>query len=144
MRVSALRQVVTPHVLAETRGSLRLVEQEDDGEAMILVDPETARAKVASPLTKNSNEAADLLHRATDTGFGGPHRQVRRMLVETPIVHLDELTDADADWPRTRQRHEAQAFCEFPGLDARSGTPQLWGHCVLAGLRRPQATARSG
>jgi uncharacterized protein (TIGR02678 family) len=37
--------------------------------------------------------------------------------VETPVVHLDELTDAERDWLRTRQRREAQAFSELLGLE---------------------------
>jgi hypothetical protein len=43
---------------------------------------------------------------------------VRRRLVETPVVHLDDLTDAEREWLRTRQRREAQAFSELLGLEA--------------------------
>ncbi len=71
---------------------------------------------VAGPLAQ-ARDGADLVRRAADPGFGGPRTYVRRMLVETPVVHLDELTDAERDWLRTRQRREAQAFSELLGLE---------------------------
>lgn len=114
---AALRQLVNWGVLAETEGSVGAVEQEDGGEALISVDRERARAVVAGPLTQ-STSGADLVRRAADPGFGGPRTYVRRMLVETPVVHLDELTDAERDWLRTRQRREAQAFSELLGLES--------------------------
>ncbi|RDG36472.1 DUF2398 family protein, partial [Streptomyces corynorhini] len=49
---------------------------------------------------------------------GGPATYVRRMLVETPAVYLDELTGTERDWLRTRQRREARAFFELLGLEA--------------------------
>lgn len=113
---AALRQLVTWGVLAETEGSVGVVEQEDGGEALISVDREMARAVISGPLTQSSS-GADLVRRAADPGFGGPRTYVRRMLVETPVVHLDELTDAERDWLRTRQRREAQAFSELLGLE---------------------------
>lgn len=113
---AALRQLVGWGVLAETEGSVGAVEQEDGGEALISVDREMARAVVAGPLTQ-STSGTDLVRRAADPGFGGPRTYVRRMLVETPVVHLDELTDAERDWLRTRQRREAQAFSELLGLE---------------------------
>ncbi len=86
------------------------------GEALITVDRELARVVVAGPLAL-AHDGADLVRRAADPGFGGPRTYVRRMLVETPVVYLDELTDAERDWLRTRQRREAQAFCELLGLE---------------------------
>jgi uncharacterized protein (TIGR02678 family) len=112
---AALRQLVDWGVLAETEGSVGAVEREDGGEALISVDREMARAVVAGPITQ-SRSGTDLVRRAADPGFGGPRTYVRRMLVETPVVHLDELTDAERDWLRTRQRREAQAFSELLGL----------------------------
>ncbi|MGK5545530.1 TIGR02678 family protein [Streptomyces sp. URMC 127] len=114
---AALRQLVEWGVLTETEGSVGAVKQEDGGEALITVDREIARVVVAGPLTQ-SRSGADLIRRAADPGFGGPRTYVRRMLVETPAVHLDELTTAERDWLRTRQRREAQAFSELLGLEA--------------------------
>ncbi|MFE9966424.1 TIGR02678 family protein [Streptomyces sp. NPDC005525] len=114
---AALRQLVDWGVLTETEGSVGAVTQEDSGEALITVDREIARAVVAGPLTQ-SRDGADLVRRAADPGFGGPRTYVRRMLVETPAVYLDDLTDAERDWLRTRQRREAQAFSELLGLEA--------------------------
>ncbi|MEV3872323.1 TIGR02678 family protein [Streptomyces sp. NPDC049906] len=114
--VAALRQLVEWGVLVETHGRVSALAQETEGEALITVDRELARAVVAGPLAQ-SRDGADLVRRAADPGFGGARTYVRRMLVETPVVHLDELTDAERDWLRTRQRREAQAFFELLGLE---------------------------
>ncbi|MFI1109676.1 TIGR02678 family protein [Streptomyces physcomitrii] len=114
--VAALRQLVDWGVLIETEGRVAALAQEAGGEALITIDRELARVVVAGPLSQARN-GADLVRRAADPGFGGPRTYVRRMLVETPVVHLDELTDAERDWLRTRQRREAQAFSELLGLE---------------------------
>ncbi|MFJ1595495.1 TIGR02678 family protein [Streptomyces sp. NPDC088261] len=114
--VAALRQLVDWGVLIETHGHVGAISAEAGGEALITVDRELARVVVAGPLAQ-SRDGADLVRRAADPGFGGPRTYVRRMLVETPVVHLDELTDAERDWLRTRQRREAQAFFELLGLE---------------------------
>lgn len=114
--VAALRQLVDWGVLTETEGSVGALAQEDGDEALITVDREIARVIVSGPLAQ-SGDGADLVRRAADPGFGGPRTYVRRMLVETPVVYLDELTDAERDWLRTRQRREAQAFSELLGLE---------------------------
>jgi hypothetical protein len=69
MRVSALRQLVTWGVLAETEGGVGVVEQDDGGEAVIPVDREMARAEIAGPLTQSSG--GELVGRAAEPGFGG-------------------------------------------------------------------------
>jgi uncharacterized protein (TIGR02678 family) len=114
---AALRRLVEWGVLIETEGNVAAIAQGAIGEALITVDRELARVVVAGPLAQ-SQDGADLVRRAADPGFGGPRTYVRRMLVETPVVYLDELTDAERDWLRTRQRREAQAFSELLGLDA--------------------------
>ncbi|MHC0429470.1 TIGR02678 family protein [Streptomyces sp. O3] len=114
--VAALRRLVDWGVLIETEGQVAALAQEAGGEALITIDRELARVAVAGPLSQAQN-GADLVRRAADPGFGGPRTYVRRMLVETPVVHLDELTDAERDWLRTRQRREAQAFSELLGLE---------------------------
>lgn len=114
--VAAMRQLVDWGVLIETEGHVSVLAQEAGGEALITIDRELARVVVAGPLSQ-ARDGADLVRRAADPGFGGPRTYVRRMLVETPVVHLDELTDAERDWLRTRQRREAQAFSELLGLE---------------------------
>ncbi|MFC9410015.1 TIGR02678 family protein [[Kitasatospora] papulosa] len=114
--VAALRQLVEWGVLVETHGHVGAITAEGGGEALITVDRELARVVVAGPLAQ-SRDGADLVRRAADPSFGGPRTYVRRMLVETPVVHLDELTDPERDWLRTRQRREAQAFVELLGLE---------------------------
>ncbi|MFD5316813.1 TIGR02678 family protein [Streptomyces sp. NPDC127098] len=114
--VAALRLLVDWGVLIETEGHVAALAQDGGGEALITVDRELARVVVAGPLAQ-ARDGADLVRRAADPGFGGPRTYVRRMLVETPVVYLDELTDAERDWLRTRQRREAQAFSELLGLE---------------------------
>ncbi|GAA1926976.1 hypothetical protein GCM10009716_38820 [Streptomyces sodiiphilus] len=114
--VAALRVLVEWGVLIETEGRVAALAQEAGGEALITVDRELARVVVAGPLSR-ARDGADLIRLAADPGFGGPRTYVRRMLVETPVVHIDELTDAERDWLRTRQRREAQAFSELLGLE---------------------------
>jgi uncharacterized protein (TIGR02678 family) len=114
---AALRQLVDWGVLVETEGHVAAVAEERTGEALLTVDREIARVVVAGPLAQ-SRDGADLVRRAADPGFGGPRTYVRRRLVETPVVHLDDLTDAEREWLRTRQRREAQAFSELLGLEA--------------------------
>ncbi|GGS95017.1 TIGR02678 family protein [Streptomyces chromofuscus] len=114
---AALRQLVDWGVLVETEGHVSAVAEERDGEALLTVDREIARAIVAGPLAQ-SRDGADLVRRAADPGFGGPRTYVRRRLVETPVVHLDDLTEAEREWLRTRQRRESQAFSELLGLEA--------------------------
>ncbi|WP_328477479.1 TIGR02678 family protein [Streptomyces sp. NBC_00377] len=114
---AALRQLVDWGVLAETEGHVAAVAEERAGEALLTVDREIARVVVAGPLAQ-SRDGADLVRRAADPGFGGPRTYVRRRLVETPVVHLDDLTDTEREWLRTRQRREAQAFSELLGLEA--------------------------
>lgn len=114
---AALRQLVDWGILAETEGHVSAVAEDNGGEALLTVDREIARAVVAGPLAQ-SHDGADLVRRAADPGFGGPRTYVRRRLVETPVVHLDDLTDAEREWLRTRQRRESQAFSELLGLEA--------------------------
>ncbi|MER6677921.1 TIGR02678 family protein [Streptomyces sp. NPDC000983] len=114
---AALRQLVDWGVLKETEGHVSAVAEERGGEALLTVDREIARAVVAGPLAQ-SRDGGDLVRRAADPGFGGPRTYVRRRLVETPVVHLDDLTDAEREWLRTRQRRESQAFSELLGLEA--------------------------
>ncbi|MDH6577297.1 TIGR02678 family protein [Kitasatospora sp. MAP5-34] len=114
---AALRQLVEWGVLSETEGSIGAVADDSAAEALLTVDRDIARVVVAGPLAA-SRDGADLVLRAADPGFGGPRTYVRRRLVETPVVHLDDLTAAEREWLRTRQRREAQAFSELLGLEA--------------------------
>ncbi|NGO67297.1 TIGR02678 family protein [Streptomyces boncukensis] len=114
---AALTQLVEWGALVEIEGSVSAVTHEDSGEALLTVDREITRALVAGPLTQ-SRDGAEFIRRGADPGFGGPRTYVRRMLVETPAVYLDELTDSERDWLRTRQRRESQAFSDLLGLEA--------------------------
>ncbi|MFG2818241.1 DUF2398 family protein [Kitasatospora sp. NPDC048365] len=48
----------------------------------------------------------------------GPELTVRRLLVETPVVLLDELAPDERSWLVGRQRAETELFADFLGLEA--------------------------
>jgi hypothetical protein len=67
------------------------------------------------------------------------------MLVETPAVHLDELTDAERDWLRSRQRREAQAVSELLCLEKGVPGPRSLGAMAFSrGAVDNTASAHSG
>ncbi|WP_229758544.1 DUF2398 family protein [Peterkaempfera bronchialis] len=109
-------EAVADPQLADALAALtdRQIMVERDGETV--VDHAVARLLVAGPLA-GSRDGADLVRRAADPGPGGERIYVRRRLAETPVVLLDELTDRERGWLRTRQRREGESFADFLGLE---------------------------
>lgn len=115
--VAALRQLTDWRVLREDEGTVDRVASDDgESEALLGIDREIARRLVGGPLTRAS-DADELVASATAPGRGGPAHLVRRRLVETPVVYLDELTDDQRGWLRREQRREQRLFEDFLGLD---------------------------
>ena len=115
--VAALRQLTEWRVLREDEGSVdRYATADGESEALLGIDREIARRLVSGPLTR-ANDGAELIARAADAGPGGARHRVRRRLVETPVVYLDELTAEERDWLRREQRAEQRLFEDFLGLD---------------------------
>jgi uncharacterized protein (TIGR02678 family) len=115
--VAALKQLMTWHVLSEDEGSVESYSGDDGAEALLTVDREIARRLVSGPIGRASSPG-ELIELAAASEHAGPRHTVRRRLVETPVVYVDELTDEQRDWLRRNQRREQRTFEEFCGLDA--------------------------
>ena len=115
--VAALRQLTEWRVLREDEGSVdRYATADGASEALLGVDREIARRLVSGPLTR-AESGAELIAAAAEAGSGGARHRVRRRLVETPVVYLDELTGEEREWLRREQRSEQRLFEDLLGLD---------------------------
>ena len=114
--VAALRQLLTWQVLAEDDGSVESYAGDGDAEALLTVDREIARRMVSGPIGRASSPE-ELIELAAGSDHDGPRHTVRRRLVETPVVYVDELTDDERDWLRRNQRREQRIFEDLFGLD---------------------------
>lgn len=103
-------------VLTETEGSVESYASSDEAEALLTIDREIARQLVTGPVGRTDSPAA-LIAAAADSGPGGPRHLVRRMLVETPVVYLDDLTAAERAWLRQQQRREQRILEDLLGLE---------------------------
>lgn len=116
--VAALRQLTEWRALREDEGSVdRYATADGESEALLGVDREIARRLVSGPLTR-AEDGAELIADAAEPGPGGARHRVRRLLAETPVVYLGELTDEERDWLRRERRNEQRLFEDFLGLDA--------------------------
>ena len=115
--VAALKQLMTWHVLAEDEGSVDSYAGDDDADALLTIDREIARRLVSGPVSQ-ATDPDDLMEKAADPGAAGPRHRVRRLLVETPVVYVDELTEEERDWLRRSQRREQRILEDFAGLRA--------------------------
>ncbi len=114
---AALRQLVAWETISETEGSVGSLADDAGAEALITIDREIARHLVAGPLAQATG-GDDLIQRAVSPGHGGARVYVRRRLVETPVVYLDDLTEAERGWLRANQRREARILSELLDLVA--------------------------
>ena len=114
--VAALRQLLAWRVLAEDDGSVESYAGDGDAEALLTVDREIARWMVSGPIGSASSPG-ELIETAAGSAHDGPRHTVRRRLVETPVVYVDELTDDERDWLRRNQRREQRIYEDLFGLD---------------------------
>ncbi|MBO2451209.1 TIGR02678 family protein [Actinomadura barringtoniae] len=115
--VAALKQLMAWRVLAEDEGSVESYSGDGDAEALLTVDREIARRMVSGPIGRAAS-AAELVRLAAAPDQSGPRHAVRRRLVETPVVYVEDLTDEERDWLRRNQRREQRIFEDALGLDA--------------------------
>jgi uncharacterized protein (TIGR02678 family) len=113
--VAALRRLVEWHVLDEDEGSLAAYADNEEAEALVTINREIARHMVNGAISRCA-DPDELIERAADPGRGGARHYVRRRLVETPVVYLDDLTARERAWLRHRQHREQQQFEELLGL----------------------------
>jgi uncharacterized protein (TIGR02678 family) len=115
--VAALKQLMAWHVLTEDEGSVESYAGDDDADALLTIDRELARHLVSGPVSQSATPA-DLIEKAADPGEAGPRHKVRRLLVEAPVVYVDDLTEEERDWLRRSQRREQRILEDFTGLQA--------------------------
>jgi uncharacterized protein (TIGR02678 family) len=113
---AALSALVDLGVLHERDGDL---EHWADQRTASLLDVRRDRLAllVAAPLG-GVGSAADLLDvAALPSAAGGARVAVRRRLVETPVLSIDELTEEQAEWWRRGRNREREWFADRLGLD---------------------------
>jgi uncharacterized protein (TIGR02678 family) len=113
---AALSALVDLGVLHERDGDL---EHWADQRTASLLDVRRDRLAllVAAPLG-GVGSAADLLDvAALPSAAGGARVAVRRRLVETPVLSVDELTEEQAEWWRRGRNREREWFADRLGLD---------------------------
>jgi uncharacterized protein (TIGR02678 family) len=115
--VAALKQLMTWQVLTEDEGSVDSYTGDSEADALLTIDREIARRLVGGPVSQAATPE-DLIERAASAGEAGPRHRVRRLLVETPVVYLDDLTEEEVDWLRRSQRREQRILEDFAGLHA--------------------------
>jgi len=115
--VAALKQLMSWRVLAEDEGSVEKYAGDGEADALLTIDREIARRLVSGPVSQAATPQ-DLLERAASAEQSGPRHHVRRLLVETPVVYLDDLTEEERDWLRRSQRREQRVLEDFAGLHA--------------------------
>ena len=115
--VAALKQLMIWRVLAEDEGTVDSYAGNGEADALLTIDREIARRLVSGPVGQAASPD-DLIGKAADPGEAGPRHRVRRLLIETPVVYVDELTDEERDWLRRSQRREQRVLEDFAGLHA--------------------------
>jgi uncharacterized protein (TIGR02678 family) len=115
--VAALKQLMTWRVLAEDEGSVDSYVGDAEADALLTIDREIARRLVSGPVSR-ATASDDLIEKAADPGEAGPRHRVRRLLIETPVVYIDDLNEEERDWLRRSQRREQRILEDFAGLRA--------------------------
>ena len=86
-------------------------------QSLLDVRRELLSLMVAAPLSSASSPA-DLLDRASlPSAVGGARIAVRRHLLESPVLTVDDLTEEQAEWWRRNRNRESEWFREHFGLD---------------------------
>lgn len=113
---AVLLALVDLGILAERDGDL---DHWADKRTQSLLDVrrELLTLMVAAPLS-SATSAADLLDRAAlPSAVGGARIAVRRHLLESPVLTVDDLTEEQAEWWRRNRNRESEWFREHFGLD---------------------------
>jgi uncharacterized protein (TIGR02678 family) len=114
---TALRQLVAWTALREEQGTVSGYADDEDAEALLTVQRDIVSYLVATPPALAAGPD-DLIRQAAEAGPGGTRHAVRRKLVETPVVYLDDLTAVERSWLRREQRRDERSFLEYAGLQA--------------------------
>jgi len=113
--VHALRQLIDWGIITEDAGSVSEYADDPAKEALLGVERELIRHLLAVPL-REVEGPDDLIRMAADPGPDATRHAVRRKLVESPAVMIDDLAEAERAWLRQSQRREAQILEDNLGL----------------------------
>ncbi len=115
--VAALRQLITWGVLVEDDGVVGAFADDAGAEALLYVRRDLVRHLLAVPL-REVEHPDDLVRLAAEPAIaGGARHRIRRLLVETPAVLIDEVDAESWAWLRQSQRREERTLGELFGLE---------------------------
>ncbi|CAM4000874.1 TIGR02678 family protein [Kibdelosporangium persicum] len=112
---AALRHLVSLGVLTETEGTVGSASQDAPAEALITIETDLLGQLLAGPV----GDAQDAAHLVTLAARTAPRRvdfQVRRKLVESPVVLYADLAEDEREWLLRNQRRESYLLERCFGL----------------------------
>jgi uncharacterized protein (TIGR02678 family) len=113
--VHALRQLIEWGIVTEDAGSVSEYADDPTREALLFIERELVRHLLAVPLREVDDPDA-LVELASCVAPDAARHAVRRKIVESPVVMVDDLTEAERGWLRQSQRREAQILEDNFGL----------------------------
>lgn len=113
---AALSALVDLGVLHERDGDLEHWAEQRTA-SLLDVRRDRLALLVAAPLGGVESPAELLDVTALPSAAGGARVAIRRRLVETPVLSIDELTEEQAEWWRRARNREREWFSERLGLD---------------------------
>ncbi len=113
--VHALGRLIEWGAVHEDAGTVAEFADDPAKEALLWIEHEIVRNLLAIPL-RDVESADELIRAATETGPDSIRHAVRRRIVESPVVLVDQLSEPERLWLRQYQRREAQILEENFGL----------------------------
>lgn len=112
---AALRHLVALGVLTETEGTVSSASSDAPAEALITIETDLLGQLLAGPVA-DAQEAGELVGLAARTAPRRVDFQVRRRLVESPVVLYAELAEDEREWLLRNQRRESYLLERCFGL----------------------------
>jgi len=113
--VHALGQLIEWGAIHEDAGTVAEFADDPAKEALLWIEHEIVRNLLAIAM-RDVESPEQLIRVATETDPDSIRHAVRRRIVESPIVLVDELSESERLWLRQYQRREAQILEENFGL----------------------------
>jgi uncharacterized protein (TIGR02678 family) len=113
--VHALGRLIEWGAVHEDAGTVAEFADDPEKEALLWIEHEIVRNLLAIPL-RDVESPNELIRAATETDPDSIRHAVRRRIVESPVVLVDQLSESERLWLRQYQRREAQILEENFGL----------------------------
>ena len=113
--VHALAQLIEWGAIHEDAGTVAEFADDPAKEALLWIEHEIVRNLLAVAM-RDVESPEQLIRAATETDPDSIRHAVRRRIVESPVVLVDELSEPERLWLRQYQRREAQILEEHFGL----------------------------